>query len=182
RARSPRHRAAAPGPRWTGTRCRSTSACRSRAEPATATARLGGPMDTSEMRRILDRERARGLGAISAAASIAELEAAVVAVLGRKSALGEVQRSLGALDEQDRRELGKLVNETRQELAAAREPRRAELDEVAEAGLLAADAVDLSLPGRRAHAGSYHPLTLLEPEIGGGFLRAGVRVAGGSGD
>jgi phenylalanyl-tRNA synthetase alpha chain len=136
-------------------------------------------MDTSEMRRILDRERARGLGAISAAASIAELEAAVVAVLGRKSALGEVQRSLGALDEQDRRELGKLVNETRQELADAREARRAQLDEVAEAGLLAADAVDLSLPGRRAHAGSYHPLTLVEHEIVEVFLRLGFRVAEG---
>jgi hypothetical protein len=52
-------------------------------------------MDTAEMRRTLDRERASGLDAFAAAASIEDLEAAAVAILGRKSPLGEVQRSLG---------------------------------------------------------------------------------------
>src|SRR5436190_18842060 len=136
-------------------------------------------MDTSEMRAVLDRERAHGLEAFAAAASIEDLEAAAVAILGRKSALGEVQRSLGALGEQERRDLGKLVNETRQELTDAREARRAALDEVAEAGLLAADAVDLTLPGRRAPAGSFHPLTLVEREIGAVFLPPGFRLADG---
>jgi phenylalanyl-tRNA synthetase alpha chain len=136
-------------------------------------------MDTAEMRRTLDRERARGLNAFAAAGSIDDLEAASVAILGRRSALGEVQRSLGGLDEQERRDLGKLVNETRQELTDAREARRAALDEQAEAGLLAADAVDLSLPGRRTPAGSAHPLTLVEREIVEVFLRLGFRVAEG---
>ena len=136
-------------------------------------------MDTSEMRRILDRERARGIEAFAAAASIEELEAAAVSILGRKSALSEVQRSLGSLDEQERRDLGKLVNEARQELTDAREARRTSLEEVAEAALLAADAIDLSLPGRRSPAGTYHPLTLVEREIVEVFLGLGFRVAEG---
>jgi phenylalanyl-tRNA synthetase alpha chain len=45
--------------------------------------------------------------------------------------------------------------------------------------LLAADAVDLSLPGRRRPDGSLHPLTLVEDEIVGLFLRLGYRVVEG---
>jgi phenylalanyl-tRNA synthetase alpha chain len=136
-------------------------------------------MDVSELRRTLDRERARGLEAFASASSLEELEAASVSILGRRSALGDVQRSLGSLEEEQRRELGKLVNETRQVLTDAREARRAGLEGAAEAGLLAADALDLSLPGRRAPAGSLHPMTLVENEIVEVFLRLGFRVAEG---
>jgi phenylalanyl-tRNA synthetase alpha chain len=136
-------------------------------------------MDVSELRRTLDRERARGLEAFASASSLEELEAASVSILGRRSALGDVQRSLGSLDEEQRRELGKLVNETRKVLTDARDARRAGLEGAAEAGLLAADALDLSLPGRRAPAGSLHPMTLVENEIVEVFLRLGFRVAEG---
>jgi phenylalanyl-tRNA synthetase alpha chain len=136
-------------------------------------------MDVSELRRTLERERTRGLEAFSSASSLEELEAASVSILGRRSALGDVQRSLGSLDEEQRRELGKLVNETRQVLTDARDARRSALEGAAEAGLLAADALDLSLPGRRAPAGSLHPMTLVENEIVEVFLRLGFRVAEG---
>ena len=142
-------------------------------------ARLGGPMDTSEMRRILDQERTRGLEAFAAAASIDELEAASVSVLGRKSSIGEVQRALGSLDEGERRDLGKLVNDVRGGLTDARDARRSALEGSAEAGMLAADRVDLSLPGRRGPGGSLHPLTLAEREIVDLFLRLGYRVVEG---
>jgi phenylalanyl-tRNA synthetase alpha chain len=136
-------------------------------------------MDTSEMRRTLDRERTRGLDAFAAASSVEELDAASVTILGRRSALGEVQRSLGSLGEEDRRELGKLLNEVRTQLTEARDGRRAELEGAAEADLLRADRVDISLPGRRAPAGSLHPLTLAEREIVDLFLRLGYRVVEG---
>jgi phenylalanyl-tRNA synthetase alpha chain len=136
-------------------------------------------MDISELRRTLDRERARGLESFASASSLEELEAASVSILGRRSALGDVQRSLGSLEEEQRRELGRLVNETRQVLTDARDARRAALEGAAEAGLLAADALDLSLPGRRAPAGSLHPMTLVENQIVEVFLRLGFRVAEG---
>jgi phenylalanyl-tRNA synthetase alpha chain len=136
-------------------------------------------MDTAEMSRTLEREFARGREAFAAAPTLEELEAASVSILGRRSALGEVQRSLGSLDEEQRREFGKRVNETRQALVEVRDGRRTTLEEAAEAELLAADAVDLSLPGRRAPAGSLHPMTLVENEIVDVFLRLGFRVAEG---
>jgi phenylalanyl-tRNA synthetase alpha chain len=136
-------------------------------------------MDVSELRRTLERERARGLEAFASASTLEDLDAASVSILGRRSALGDVQRSLGSLEEEQRRELGKLVNEIRQELTDARDARRTALEGDAEARLLAADALDLSLPGRRAPAGSLHPMTLVENEIVEVFLRLGFRVAEG---
>ena len=144
-----------------------------------AAGRLGGPMDPSEMLRTLETERARGRELFAAAASLEELEAANVTVLGRKSPLGAVQRALGALAEDQRRQLGKAVNDVRAELTDVQERRRQALTADAESALLAADAVDMSLPGRRPPIGSLHPLTLVEDEIVGLFLRLGYRVAEG---
>ena len=131
------------------------------------------------MLRTLETERARGRELFAAAASLEELEAANVTVLGRKSPLGAVQRALGALAEDQRRQLGKAVNDVRAELTDVQERRRQALTADAESALLAADAVDMSLPGRRPPIGSLHPLTLVEDEIVGLFLRLGYRVAEG---
>jgi phenylalanyl-tRNA synthetase alpha chain len=136
-------------------------------------------MDAAEMERTLDAERERGIAAAEAARTLDELEAARSAVLGRKSSFSEVQRGLGALDEDDRRRLGKVVNHVREELTAAIEARRATLQAEAEGALLAADRVDLTLPGRRGPHGSLHPLTLVEEQIVDVFLRLGFRVAEG---
>src|SRR2546426_4019881 len=136
-------------------------------------------MDPSEMLRTLETERARGRDLFASAVSLEELDAANIAVLGRKSQLGEVQRALGTLEEAQRRELGKALNEVRVERAEALEARRTALTVDAESALLAADAVDMTLPGRRRPEGSLHPLTLVEEEIVGLFLRLGYRVAEG---
>jgi phenylalanyl-tRNA synthetase alpha chain len=50
---------------------------------------------------------------------------------------------------------------------------------VAEAALLEADRIDLTLPGRRPRTGSLHPLTIVEREIVEVFLRLGFRVVEG---
>ena len=135
------------------------------------------------MLRTLETERARGRELFASAGSLEALDAANVAVLGRKSPLGEVQRALGTLEEARRRELGKAVNEVRAELTDALEatPGGARAS-MPRAALLAADAVDLSLPGRRRPDGSLHPLTLVEDEIVGLFLRLGYPRRGRPGD
>jgi phenylalanyl-tRNA synthetase alpha chain len=136
-------------------------------------------MDPEEARRVLEQERARGRDLISGAGSIEELDEARVAVLGRKAPVSEVQKSLGSLPEADRRELGRLTNEAISELREAVETRRRELRRDANAGLLEADAVDVTLPGRRPRGGSFHPLTIVEDQIVEVFTRMGYRVAEG---
>jgi phenylalanyl-tRNA synthetase alpha chain len=136
-------------------------------------------MNAAEMRAALDRERERGLEAFAGAASLPELEAAQIAILGRKSPFAEVQRAVGALEPDERKTVGRAVNEARAALEAACDARRAELAAAAEDALLVADRVDLSLPGRRPRPGSLHPLSLAEDEIVDIFLRLGYRVAEG---
>ena len=127
----------------------------------------------------LDAERSRGLEAFNGAATTDELDAAQVAVLGRKSAFGQLQRALATLEESQRRTVGARVNAIRAELQSLLDARRAELAGAAEASILQADRVDMTLPGRRPRPGSLHPLTLVERELIRVFTGMGFRVAEG---
>ena len=136
-------------------------------------------MNPQEARSALDAERERGLALFAQADDADALEAAQTAVLGRKAPFSAIQRALGAMGEDDRREVGKAANEVRATLVAALEDRRDALREVQDRALLEADRIDLSLPGRRLRPGSLHPLTLAEREVVGVFQRMGFRVAEG---
>ncbi len=136
-------------------------------------------MNPDEMLRALDAERSRGLESFAAASTLDELEAAQVSVLGRRSAFAQLLRTLGSLDEADRRTVGARVNAVRAELESALERRRAELRDEADASLLEADRIDLTLPGRRPRAGGLHPLTLVERHVVGVFTSMGFRVVDG---
>jgi phenylalanyl-tRNA synthetase alpha chain len=136
-------------------------------------------MDAAEMRRTLERELARGIELSADAADLEALERVETTVLGRKAAFSEVQRSLGGLPDDDRRDVGRLANDVRERLREAFGARRAALQDEAENALLAADGVDLSLPGRVGRRGSLHPLTIVEDEVVEVFLRLGFRVAEG---
>jgi phenylalanyl-tRNA synthetase alpha chain len=137
------------------------------------------PMDRAEALRALDEERDRGLAMFAGAGDLDALEAAHTAVMGRRSRLGELQRSLGAMAEEDRRIVGRAANEVRSALQEVHGERLATLRGEAEERLLEADRLDLSLPGRRARRGSLHPLTLVEYELVDIFQRLGFRVAEG---
>ncbi|MGZ8600575.1 MAG: phenylalanine--tRNA ligase subunit alpha [Actinomycetota bacterium] len=136
-------------------------------------------MDPVDARRILDEERRRGRELIAGATSADALEEAKVAVLGRRSRVAEVQRSLASLPDEAKRELGRATNETFTELREAIDARRDELEGGADSELMRGDAVDVTMPGRRPRAGSLHPLTLVEGAIVDVFTRMGYRVAEG---
>ena len=131
------------------------------------------------MQRTLEEELTRGKDAFTGASTLEQLDEAQVAILGRKAPFSQVQKALGGLEPQDRRAVGARVNEVRAALASALEERRAELQLIAESALLAADRLDLTLPGRRPRPGSLHPLTLVERHVVDVFTRMGYRVVEG---
>jgi phenylalanyl-tRNA synthetase alpha chain len=140
---------------------------------------MAGPVDPRSALRILQEQAERGREAIASASSLADLEAVERAVLGRRSPFAEVQRSLGDLGPEDRREVGRRANEVRRGLEGALEERRSELEAEAEVALLEADRIDLTLPGRRPRPGSVHPLAAVLDEIVETFTRMGYRVVEG---
>src|SRR6266540_3899353 len=136
-------------------------------------------MDPAEALRTLDEELERGRGLFAAAATLEDLERAHVAVLGRKSDFSGVQRTLGQLSEEERKEVGRRANEARGALQAAFDDRRHQLQAAEREEQLERDRVDVTLPGRRLRPGSLHTLTVTEYEIVEVFTRLGYRVVEG---
>jgi phenylalanyl-tRNA synthetase alpha chain len=120
-----------------------------------------------------------GRKALAAAAGLDALREAEQAHLGRRSALGEVQRTLGGLDPDARRAVGQRVNRARDELKAALAERRADLEAARDAALLEAERVDMTLPGRVPPRGATHPITRTADELVDVFVGLGYRVAEG---
>ncbi|MGH2722724.1 MAG: phenylalanine--tRNA ligase subunit alpha [Actinomycetota bacterium] len=136
-------------------------------------------MDAAEAIRTLEEAKAHGLAQIGGAATLEDLRAAEVSVLGRRAPLSRVQRSLGALDEEARRRVGRATNEVRQALRTALAEREAALRREADRAVAEADRIDVSLPGRRPPTGGLHPITLTERRIVDVFISLGYRVAEG---
>jgi phenylalanyl-tRNA synthetase alpha chain len=116
---------------------------------------------------------------IAAAADSAALEALRVELLGRKGILTEALKALGALPPEERKARGAEVNRVRDELGELLTARKRVLEDEALARRLAAERIDVSLPGRNAAAGGIHPITRTLDRIVGIFERLGYAVADG---
>ncbi|MGH2948997.1 MAG: phenylalanine--tRNA ligase subunit alpha [Solirubrobacteraceae bacterium] len=124
--------------------------------------------------------RAAGEAAIADAPGTAELEDVRVRFLGRKAELPNLLRGVAELPPEQRGQVGRAANEARRALEAAIEARRAELEAVELDARLAADVVDVTLPGSPAQQpGRHHLLTATWREIEDVFLGLGFRIVEG---
>lgn len=121
----------------------------------------------------------RALADLAAADSPEAVEAVRVAFLGKRSPLSELQRGMGGLDEEARRDLGARVNAARERFQAAFEARAGEVRAGALAERLEAERLDLTAPPRRRRPGRPHLLSQVEREIVDVFIGLGFRVAEG---
>jgi phenylalanyl-tRNA synthetase alpha chain len=96
--------------------------------------------------------------------------------LGKKGALTPFLRGMGKLPPQERPQVGRAVNEVKQSLLAAFEAKEAALKEAEMTALLAADAVDVTLPGRPVIAGKLHITTQTLRQIYAIFSQMGFQV------
>jgi phenylalanyl-tRNA synthetase alpha chain len=113
------------------------------------------------------------------AASRQDLEQVRVKYLGKKGALTQLLRSVPALPPAERPMIGRETNEAKAEIEAALAARLSAVDQIERRARLAADRVDLTLPGRRTIPGSRHPLALVLDEIIDVFVGLGFAVADG---
>jgi phenylalanyl-tRNA synthetase alpha chain len=127
----------------------------------------------------IDAAREAGLAALREAGTLEELDAARSAHLGKRSALAQAQRSLGGLDPDARRETGKRLNAARAELQEAEAARRNELEAERDRVVLAAEAVDVTLPPRTPKRGTLHPVNETMEHIVDVFVGLGYAVVTG---
>jgi phenylalanyl-tRNA synthetase alpha chain len=97
--------------------------------------------------------------AVRAAEDLAALDAVRVQYLGKKGVLTAQLRELGKLPPAEIPVAGKAINDAKEKLAAAIEERRAALEARALAEQLAAETLDVTLPGRGVPPGPVHPVT-----------------------
>jgi len=109
----------------------------------------------------------------------AALENAKARYLGKTGAVTEQMKTLGKLSPAERPAAGQRINEAKAAIEAALSARRDALANAKLAAQLAADALDVSLPGRGAGVGGLHPLTRTLERIETLFHSLGFEVADG---
>lgn len=119
------------------------------------------------------------LEAIKGCSSLTGLGEVRVKYLGKKGAITEVLKGMGKLPPEERPLMGQIANETRGRLETTLSERKEALEEAALAEKLAAESLDVTLPGRALGQGSLHPLTLVREEIYRIFVGLGYEVTEG---
>lgn len=117
--------------------------------------------------------------AVAAASTPSELDQVRVDYLGKKGLLTEQLKSLGKLSAEERPAAGQLINEAKQTVQAIINARNDELKLVELNAKLAAEEIDVSLPGRRAQVGGFHPVSKTIQRIEAFFGDLGFRVVEG---
>jgi phenylalanyl-tRNA synthetase alpha chain len=122
---------------------------------------------------------AEAAAAVRATRSIAELEQAKARFLGKSGSLTELLKGLGKLSAEERPAAGAAINRAKSEverlLAEQRDLLLArELD-----SRLAAESIDVTLPGRRQPPGGLHPIARAQEHAEKLFATMGFSVADG---
>jgi phenylalanyl-tRNA synthetase alpha chain len=127
----------------------------------------------------LEEMRVSALAEIGEASDLEQLDAVRVAYLGKKGSLTTILRGLGSLSAEERPAVGKASNEVRQTIEAALDARKSVLASAALDAKVVADAVDVTLPGRKRLPGREHLINLIMREIVDIFLGLGYEIAEG---
>jgi len=127
----------------------------------------------------IDKIVSEAQAAFDAAPTVAELEQAKSRFLGKSGALTELLKGLGRLPPEERPRAGAAINEAKVRVEELLQARRdailaAELDQ-----RLAAESIDVTLPGRRQSGGGLHPISRAQERIERLFASMGFSVADG---
>ncbi|TBW59547.1 phenylalanine--tRNA ligase subunit alpha [Marinobacter halodurans] len=120
-----------------------------------------------------------GLKAVQQATDLQTLDQVRVDYLGKKGVLTQQLKSLGQLSAEERPAAGQKINQAKGEVQDAINARRTELESAALDARLAAESIDVTLPGRGQSRGGLHPVTRTIQRMEQFFTRAGYTVEEG---
>ncbi|MDD4964773.1 MAG: phenylalanine--tRNA ligase subunit alpha [Gallionella sp.] len=109
----------------------------------------------------------------------AELEQAKAKYLGKEGSLTQLLKGLGKLSAEERPAAGARINQVKQGIEAALQQRRDALAQQKLAQKLAAESLDVTLPGRGLGMGGLHPVTRTLQRIEQLFHSLGFATANG---
>jgi phenylalanyl-tRNA synthetase alpha chain len=120
-----------------------------------------------------------GLNAVEKADNLQALDQIRVEYLGKKGVITQQAKTLGKLSAEERPAAGQKINEAKGQVEQAINARRADLEKAAIEARLAAESIDVTLPGRGQDLGGLHPVTRTLQRIEEIFARAGYSVEQG---
>jgi phenylalanyl-tRNA synthetase alpha chain len=122
---------------------------------------------------------AEAVAAFCSTADAAELENIKARFLGKSGRLTDLLKGLGRLDPAERPAAGARINAAKGRIEAELTARRSALAAEARRQRLAAEALDVTLPGRGQGTGGLHPITRTLDRIENLFASMGFEVADG---
>ena len=131
------------------------------------------------MKEQLAKIRAEALSAFEGAQSALDLDAIRVKYLGKKGELTAVLKQMGKLSAAERPVMGQLANDVRAALESALEDRSKRLETAALEQRLRAEALDVTIPGKRVEIGRQHPMNIALDELKTIFIGMGFQVLEG---
>lgn len=122
---------------------------------------------------------AEGIAAVNSAIDLPALELVKARYLGKTGELNALLKTLGKMSPEERKTTGAHINECKNQFQEAYNLQRDALNEAKLQQQLAAEALDVTLPGRGQNLGGLHPVTLTLQRIVELFHSMGFTVADG---
>ena len=127
----------------------------------------------------VNRIVAEGIAAIEAVQDFNALEQIKARYLGKTGELTGLLKTLGQMSPEERKTIGAHINECKNQFQTAFNSKRDALSEAKLQAQLAAEALDITLPGRAQEHGGLHPVTLTLQRVVELFHGMGFEVADG---
>ena len=127
----------------------------------------------------VNRIVAEGIAAIEAAQDFNALEQIKARYLGKTGELTGLLKTLGQMSPEERKTIGAHINECKNQFQTVFNAKRDALNEAKLQAQLAAEALDITLPGRAQEHGGLHPVTLTLQRVVELFHGMGFEVADG---
>ncbi len=131
------------------------------------------------MKAALEQIKQAALHAAETCADSKGLEELKVKYLGKKGELTAILKQMGKLSAEERPVIGALANQVRSQIEELLKQRGEELGRAAQNARLAAERIDVTVPGSPMPLGHKHPLSIVLDEVKEIFLGMGYDVADG---
>lgn len=131
------------------------------------------------MKQKLEEIRKSAKDVLAGTVSLEELDATRIRFLGKKGELTSVLKQMGGLSPEDRPVIGQIANEVREYITLEIEEKTAQLKAAQQEKKLAAETIDVTLPGKPYELGHKHPLSIVLDEVKDIFMGMGFDIAEG---
>ncbi len=131
------------------------------------------------MKNKLEQIRQQAISALDGATTPAVLDELRVKFLGKKGELTAVLKQMGSLSAEERPVMGQIANSVRADIEKKLEERKTEINAAVLNARLAAEALDVTIPGEPVAMGHEHPMNKVLQEIKDLFVGMGYQIVDG---